>query len=121
MALGMLDHTEHEDMNSTSDPNCIPPTAMTAQADKLDLILQEVSNSRKAIEQQVSAIATGLTILKADHSKLADTVRSNKLHLAELMPQHKTHMEQIEHLRRQLSDLQDRVDDTEGRARRNYV
>lgn len=89
--------------------------------DKLDLILREIKDTRAALEQQIGTLATGLNLLKADHKKLSETVQDHDRSLKTMEPQIATHDTQIQQLQTQMTTLQERVEDAEGRNRRNNI
>ncbi|KAJ1188654.1 hypothetical protein NDU88_005413 [Pleurodeles waltl] len=77
----------HGEAHFTGISRPCPPTNHMPQADKFDLILQEIRNSRAAIEQRKGAIAVDLGILRDDHMKLAEKVRLAGRTPADLAPQ----------------------------------
>ncbi|XP_078502667.1 olfactory receptor 5F1-like [Lissotriton helveticus] len=74
-----------ESMDASQLPSCIPPTNVNKATDKLDLILQEVQDSRKVIEHQIGALTTGLSLLQVDHAQLTDNVKDYTIALDELL------------------------------------
>lgn len=109
------------DPSNVSDNDVIPPTGTDPHDAKLNLTLKEIRVSRTALEARMDTMSTNLSLLQADHKKLADKVKSNKLALNDVIPQQTMHSTQLEQFQRQLEGLQDRVDDAEGRSCRNNV
>lgn len=109
------------DLAYTQDSGVVPPTGLNTQEDKLDLILKEIRGSRAALEMRIDAMSTNLNLLQAEHKKLVDKVKSNKMTLDDLVPQQTLHSTQLDQLQSQLKCLQDKVDDAEGRSCRNNV
>lgn len=109
------------DLERCGDTDIIPPTPQTAQVDKLDLILKEIRDTRSALETQIRTLSVGLNLLQADHKKLAEKVKSQKMALDDLIPQQTIHSSQLEDMQRKITALQERIDGAEGRSRRNNV
>ncbi|KAJ1159119.1 hypothetical protein NDU88_011789 [Pleurodeles waltl] len=99
--------------------SCVPPTDNAPPQDKLDLILQQIVESRLAIEQQMGAPITDVSFLKDEHCKLAGRVKTNETTLAVLECTNEVHATKINNLTRQVELLQERAEDDEGRACRN--
>ncbi|KAJ1150798.1 hypothetical protein NDU88_003587 [Pleurodeles waltl] len=93
-----------------------PPTDLTSQAEKKDLILKEIRESQAAIESRLDN-----NILKDDRSKMSDKIKTNEQAISTLIPEQIEHASQLDTLRLRLKKLQDHTDDAEGRARRNNV
>lgn len=89
--------------------------------EKLDLILKEIRESRSALELQIVTLTTGLTLLGSDHGKLADTVKEHDRTLKDLDPQLAANTTTLQHLQQQVTGLQGRVEDAEGRNRCNNI
>ncbi|KAJ1197017.1 hypothetical protein NDU88_000880 [Pleurodeles waltl] len=81
--------------NSSATGGCIPPTCLAPLADKLDLTLQEIRESRMAVEHRIDSIALDLGILRDDHKKLADKVSAVEGTLTELVPQHAQNLDNL--------------------------
>ncbi|KAJ1214777.1 hypothetical protein NDU88_002390 [Pleurodeles waltl] len=86
--------------------------------DKLDLILQEIQDSRTAIEKRLGAITTNISFLKDDQCKLVDRV---KMTLSTLSPGHGERSAQIAQLQQPVDQLQDPAEDKEERACKSNV
>ncbi|KAJ1172226.1 hypothetical protein NDU88_004074 [Pleurodeles waltl] len=56
---------------------------------KLDLILQEIRDSRVFMDQKLGAINSNLNLLTDDQHKLAERVKSMELALVTLQPAHR--------------------------------
>lgn len=109
------------DHNGEADLEMIAPTQQEGLPDKLDIILQEIRDTRKALEIQIGTLSTGLNLLRADHGKLNEKVQANKLALQDLIPQQTEHSIKRENIQRTLAELQNRIDEAEGRSRRNNI
>lgn len=116
-----LDTDDNVESPEAGTPETIPPNLHDEQSHKLDLILKEIKDTRSALETQIGTISVGLNLLKADHKNLSEKVKANKLALDDLIPQHTLHQSNIAQLQNQIKGLQDRVDDAEGRSRRNNI
>ncbi|KAJ1198833.1 hypothetical protein NDU88_002672 [Pleurodeles waltl] len=73
--------------------------------DKLDLILQEICDSRVIMEQKLCAIITDLNLLEDDQHKLVDRVKSTEQALATLLQAQKEHDSMLIQLRKQVEQL----------------
>ncbi|KAJ1115374.1 hypothetical protein NDU88_003598 [Pleurodeles waltl] len=69
------------------------PDSITSIGGKLDSVLQAVkkigtflANPRTSLEKKIDIITADLTLLHADHRKLADTFHDTELLLAKLQP-----------------------------------
>lgn len=113
------DNPPHTETSHSSAHELNPPTAIGT--DKLDLILKKIRDSRAAIELQIGTLSTNLTLLKADHDKLTDKVKDHKILLDDLVPQQTATTAQLDQVKRQLKGMQEKLDDAEGRSRRNNV
>ncbi|KAJ1123046.1 hypothetical protein NDU88_001519 [Pleurodeles waltl] len=89
--------------------------------DKLDIILQEIKDSRQAIENRLGSITVELNILKDDQTKLSDRLKQTESTLAEILPTHNKNKTAIERLQQQVEVLQEKTEDVEGCSRRNNV
>ncbi|KAJ1191194.1 hypothetical protein NDU88_000510 [Pleurodeles waltl] len=58
--------------------------------DKLDFILQEIKDSRQAIENRLSSITIELNILKDDQAKLSERIKHTESDITEILPTHNT-------------------------------
>ncbi|KAJ1149328.1 hypothetical protein NDU88_002138 [Pleurodeles waltl] len=96
------------------DPMLTIPSG--GKMDKLDVILQEIKDSRQAIEKKLASITIELSILKDDQKKLSDRMKQTESNVAEILPTHKENKNAIEHLQQQAEALQERVKDAEGRS-----
>ncbi|KAJ1204399.1 hypothetical protein NDU88_008177 [Pleurodeles waltl] len=72
------------------------------QADKLDIILQEIRDSRQAIEKKLGSITIELNILKDDQKKLSDRLKQAESNVAEILPTHNENKNAIERLQQQI-------------------
>lgn len=113
---GGTEHTTQDAPTQSPDQDAVPPTNPGGPTYKLDLILKEIRDSRAAMEQQMGTLNTNINLLKAEHVKLADKVKFNKLALDDPVPQQTEHSSQLEQLLKQMKGLQHRVDDAEGRS-----
>ncbi|XP_078496525.1 taste receptor type 1 member 1-like [Lissotriton helveticus] len=85
------------------------------------IILKEIRDSRAAMEMQMGTLTTNLSLLKTDHGKLADKVKDQGATLADLAPTVAEHSDSIQQIQRQVKTLMERVEDAEGRNRRNNL
>lgn len=99
----------------------MPSGPLESLPDKLDLILKEIRESRAALEQQIGTLTTGLTLLRADHGKLAATVKEHDRITKDADPRITKNTTTIQCLKQQITGLLDRVLDAEGRNRRNNI
>ncbi|KAJ1169263.1 hypothetical protein NDU88_001169 [Pleurodeles waltl] len=89
--------------------------------DKLDIILQEIKDSRQAIENRLSSITIELNILKNDQANLSERIKHTESDITEILPTHNTYKTTIAKLQQQVEVLQERVEDAEGRSRHNNI
>ncbi|KAJ1210554.1 hypothetical protein NDU88_005917 [Pleurodeles waltl] len=89
--------------------------------DKLDTILKEIRDSRKAIENRLVMITTGMNIMKDDQAKLSDRLKQTESTVADIPPTHNDNKNAIAKLQQQMEALQERIEDAEGRSRRNNI
>ncbi|KAJ1093400.1 hypothetical protein NDU88_006501 [Pleurodeles waltl] len=73
-----------------------PPT--DGSMDKLDVILQEIRESRQAIEQKLGSFTSELSILKDDNKKLADRLKQMESNVKDILRAHKEYKNAIEQL-----------------------
>ncbi|KAJ1213561.1 hypothetical protein NDU88_001195 [Pleurodeles waltl] len=85
--------------------------------DKLDLILQEIWDSRVTIEHRIGTLASDLGLLCDDHRRLTDRTKTTEMYLVTLVPQQAAHTEEKEDLRSQVHLLQGRAENADGRTR----
>ncbi|KAJ1175648.1 hypothetical protein NDU88_000935 [Pleurodeles waltl] len=97
----------------------IPPTDQTTLEDKLNLIQQEICDSRAAVELQLGTLTTDINIIRDDHCILSDRVQTMKKTLATLLPGQPEKATMVSQLRRQVKQLQELAEDAEGHAQRN--
>ncbi|KAJ1084298.1 hypothetical protein NDU88_004450 [Pleurodeles waltl] len=89
--------------------------------DKLDTILKEIRDSRQAIENRLDMITTDMNIMKDDQAKLSDRLKQTESTVADILPTHNDNKNAIVKLQQQMEDLQERIEDAEGRSRRNNI
>lgn len=93
---GATNHSVPSEVSSrATSPHTAPSDTTETTPDKFDLILKEIRDTRFTLEQQIGTLTTGLTLLRADHKKLAETVQDRTLQ--NLDPQVSTHSTQIQH------------------------
>ncbi|KAJ1139611.1 hypothetical protein NDU88_005979 [Pleurodeles waltl] len=94
----------------------VPPTDQTTSMDKLRLILQEIGESRTAMETQLGTLSADISIIRDEHRQLADRVHTTEKTLDTLEPRLNDKVSITLQLRKQVERLQDRAEDAEGRA-----
>ncbi|KAJ1165689.1 hypothetical protein NDU88_006106 [Pleurodeles waltl] len=119
--MGRTKGKHSEDMEKLTPEDPVQTTPPGDQTDKLDIILQEIRDSRQAIEKKLGSIMIELNILKDDQKKLSDRMKQTESNVAEILPTHKENKDAIEHLQQQVKALQERVEDAEGRYLHNNV
>ncbi|KAJ1085561.1 hypothetical protein NDU88_005691 [Pleurodeles waltl] len=102
-------HADGTNVPASGDPE--PATTTDAPMGKLDVILQEIRESRLAIEQRLGSITMELSILKDDQKKLMDRMKQIETIVASILLDHKEHKTAIEHLQVQVEALKERVED----------
>ncbi|KAJ1161475.1 hypothetical protein NDU88_001960 [Pleurodeles waltl] len=113
--------TQAEGRNGSSSMDCMLPTSSPPPADKLDLILQEICESRAATDHRIGTIATDLGILEDNHKNLTTKVRSVDGTLTDLASQHTWNINTIFELQRRIQQLHNRPEDADGCVRRNNM
>ncbi|KAJ1201896.1 hypothetical protein NDU88_005700 [Pleurodeles waltl] len=76
-------------------------TPLGDQADKLDIILQEIRDSRQAGEKKLGSITIELNILKDNQKKLSDRLKQAESNVAEILPTHNENKNAIERIQQQ--------------------
>ncbi|KAJ1204659.1 hypothetical protein NDU88_000099 [Pleurodeles waltl] len=84
-----------------------PDRVALHQTDKLDVILQEIKDSRQATEKKLGSITIELSVLKDDQKTLSDRMKQTESNVAEILPTHKENKNAIEHLQQQVEALQE--------------
>ncbi|KAJ1192062.1 hypothetical protein NDU88_001374 [Pleurodeles waltl] len=87
--------------------------------DKLDLILWEIWESRLAIEQKIGALTTEVFLIKDEHRKLVDSVKSSEVKLAILELASRSRDVELKKITQQMELLRERAEDSEGQSCRN--
>ncbi|KAJ1166009.1 hypothetical protein NDU88_006421 [Pleurodeles waltl] len=96
--MGRTKGKQSEDMERPSPDDPMQATTPGDQADKLDIILQEIRDSRQAIEKKLGSITIKLKILKDDQKKLSDRLKQAESNVAEILPTHNENKNAIERL-----------------------
>ncbi|KAJ1092833.1 hypothetical protein NDU88_005943 [Pleurodeles waltl] len=112
-------HSENGEASGPNDPTLEIP--VKNPPDKLDLILQEIKDSRQAIENRLGSITAELSILRDDQNRLSGRIQKTESNIAEILPTHTENRTAIELLQQQVQALQKRAEDAEGRSRRNNI
>ncbi|KAJ1193758.1 hypothetical protein NDU88_003054 [Pleurodeles waltl] len=106
----------------TPTPRSQNPTPQVKEnMDKLDTILQEIRDSRQAIENRSNMITTDMNIMKDDQAKLSDRLKQTELTVADILPTHNDNKNAIAKLQQQMEALQERIEEAGGRSRRNNI
>ncbi|KAJ1187167.1 hypothetical protein NDU88_003946 [Pleurodeles waltl] len=106
----------------TPTPRSQNPTPQVKEnMDKLDTILQEIRDSRQAIENRLDMITTDMNIMKDDQAKLSYRLKQTESTVADILPTHNDNKNAIAKLQQQMEALQERIEDAEGRSRRNNI
>ncbi|KAJ1172441.1 hypothetical protein NDU88_004288 [Pleurodeles waltl] len=99
----------------------IPMPQAKENMDKLDTILKEIRDSRKAMENRLGMITMEINIMKDDQAKLSDRLKQTESTVAEILPTHNDNKNAMERLQQQMEILQERVVDAEGCSQRNNI
>ncbi|KAJ1195457.1 hypothetical protein NDU88_004737 [Pleurodeles waltl] len=91
-----------DDSSTHVSVSCVPPTGYMLPQDKLDLILQDIRESRLTIKQLMGAITTEVSVLKDEHRKFVDRDKTNETTISILEPANEVHAMQISKLMEQL-------------------
>ncbi|KAJ1188538.1 hypothetical protein NDU88_005299 [Pleurodeles waltl] len=97
-----------------------PMPQVKENMDKLDTLLKEIRDSRQAVENRLDMITTDMNIMKDDQAKLSDRLKQTKSTVADILPTH-DNKNAIVKLQQQMEALQERIEDAEGRSRRNKI
>ncbi|KAJ1157356.1 hypothetical protein NDU88_010069 [Pleurodeles waltl] len=88
---------------------------------KLDLILQEIRDTTVIMDQKLGAITSDLNLLKDDQHKLTERVKSREQALVTLQPAQTEQVSMLKQLHKHVEQLQERAEDTKGKAHRNNI
>ncbi|KAJ1202341.1 hypothetical protein NDU88_006141 [Pleurodeles waltl] len=72
--------------SATRPLKLVPPGDQTTPMGKLDLILQEIRESRAAMETQLGTLAADISIIRDEHHKLTDRVHTTEKTLVTIEP-----------------------------------
>ncbi|KAJ1170229.1 hypothetical protein NDU88_002110 [Pleurodeles waltl] len=111
---GHPQHSQEVDLSPPTSVDCIPPTDQSYPVDKLDLILREIGDMWTTIEHPIDSLAGDLGLLRDDHCKLADKVRTLEETISKMGPQQVSNTASVKELQRRLNTLHDRAEDAEG-------
>ncbi|KAJ1208536.1 hypothetical protein NDU88_003920 [Pleurodeles waltl] len=98
-----------------------PQTYLLHPINWTDITLQEIRDSRRAIENQIDMLSVYLRLLLDGHHKLSDKVKAVETVQAKMVPQQALQSNGFPELRKQLMALQDRAEDAEGSVRSNSI
>ncbi|KAJ1088897.1 hypothetical protein NDU88_002051 [Pleurodeles waltl] len=110
---------QFEDVETPTPDGLTPVSSAKGHADKLDVILQEIKDSRLAIERKLGSITSELSMLVEDQKKLSDRKKQTETSIAGILPTHRENKSAIELLQQQVEVLQERVEDAEGWTQHN--
>ncbi|KAJ1186496.1 hypothetical protein NDU88_003277 [Pleurodeles waltl] len=110
-----------EDLIVSTPYGCVPPIRAEPARDNIDLILEEICDSRVIMKQKLGAITLDLNLLRDDHHKLAQRVKSTEQALSTFQPAQTEHDSMWKELRKHVEQLQECPEDAKGRMRRNNI
>ncbi|KAJ1101508.1 hypothetical protein NDU88_006575 [Pleurodeles waltl] len=93
----------------------------TSLEDKLDRILLATEDSKMSLETKIDPVASDLTLLHADHRKVADKVVMAEQSIETLQPKTQSRKSSLETLADCVQILEQGAEDTEGRSVKNNV
>ncbi|KAJ1202345.1 hypothetical protein NDU88_006145 [Pleurodeles waltl] len=96
-------------------------TVPSTMQDTLNRILRATEDTKLTLSQEIGKVSSELSHLRSDHHKLADRVTTTETSLEELQPAHRALWAQVTGLSEQVQILERRVEDVEGRSRRNNI
>ena len=88
---------------------------------KLDSVLNAISQTRTSLEDKIGTVSADLSLLHADHRKLAEKVHMAEQKIAILEPAVVENTESLQPLLDRVRFLEGRAEDAEGRSRRNNI
>lgn len=103
---------------STLDLTSSKLDAALAAVEKLG---ETLNQTRASLEGKIDKVAIDLTHLRADHRKLADRTTAVESAVADIAPTVTATDKHVQNLLNRVEFLEGRVEDAEGRARRNNV
>ena len=84
-------------------------------------IIEAIKGSREALEGQIRGVSVEVNLLRTDLRKVADKVHTAEADIAQLQTEVKTLKQQVTQLKVTTGALEYRVEDAEGRSRRNNL
>ncbi|KAJ1148638.1 hypothetical protein NDU88_001466 [Pleurodeles waltl] len=103
--MGHTKDKQFENGEASAPDGLTPVISAKNPANKLHLNLQEIKDSRQAIEHRLGSITAELSILRDDQKKLSDRIQKTESNVAEMLQTHKENKTAIELLQQQGLDI----------------
>lgn len=88
---------------------------------QLDKILEAITDTRNALQQDIGAVSVGLGLLRTEHHKLEDRVKGTERKIEEIQPECTKLTTQMLELKDRVDLLEKHAEDSEGRIRGNVI
>ena len=83
--------------------------------------MSAIQGIRGVLEIKVDSVATEVTLLLADFRKISDQISENKSAITTLQAENQTLKQRVLELQRSTTAHESKLDDLEGRSRRNNI
>ncbi|KAJ1170869.1 hypothetical protein NDU88_002740 [Pleurodeles waltl] len=86
-----------------------------------EVILAAIQESKMAFENQIATLAGEVGLLREDHNKLKDRVKTTEEMMSEMTPQVKALMHKLTLMNNEMRTLAIKVEDAESRSQRHNI
>ena len=97
------------------------PGQATSSDPSLADIMSAIKGIQETLESKMDFISTEVNLLRADFGKMKDRVKDNQEEVTSLQSENKELKKQVQELQNTSDKLVEKMDDIEGRARRNNI
>ena len=91
-----------------------PEQIPTALQHSLNKILDAIAESKNTLQKQIGSVAVELELLRADHNKLSERVKTTETTLETLQPEQQRTQQQLTGLKERVLTQENRAEDAEG-------
>ncbi|KAJ1168814.1 hypothetical protein NDU88_000727 [Pleurodeles waltl] len=108
------------DQHHTPSLQSLESTLMS-HSSQFEKVLQAIMDTKTSLETRIDTVSQDLNILRVDHGKLSDKMKTTEAALSELAPTVADNQKQILRLNAEVKSLLRRAEEAEGRSRRNNI